>query len=160
MKKIRCKTNNGSYVEVNKKDLVFRPQIYAVIINKKNEILLCPNWDGYDFPGGGIEMGEKNEEALEREVFEETGLKIKIKKTFFIDSGFYFHPVKKKGFHNILIYATADVIGGEISTKNFDTCEKNYAGKAAWIPYKEIKEIKFYNSVDSIKLIEKAKKYE
>jgi hypothetical protein len=70
----------------------------------------------------------------------------------------YFHPNKKRGFHTILMYATARVIGGEISTENLDIHEQDYAGKAEWIPLGEVKDLKFYNSVDSVALIQQAKK--
>ncbi|HHU81445.1 MAG TPA: NUDIX domain-containing protein [Firmicutes bacterium] len=51
----------------------------AVIFNPDNKILLCKShkWnDEYVIPGGHVELGEKMEEALKREILEETGLKI------------------------------------------------------------------------------------
>lgn len=51
----------------------------AIIENKRGEILLIRSdkWDGlYIIPGGHVEFGETAKEALKREVFEETGLKI------------------------------------------------------------------------------------
>lgn len=51
----------------------------AVILNPKNEVLICRSnkWNQqYVIPGGHIERGEKMEEALIREVKEETGLKV------------------------------------------------------------------------------------
>ena len=159
MVKIKCNTNDGGFIEVDKDDLILRPQIYAVIINDKDEVLLCPNWDGYDFPGGGIDLGETNEIALKREVFEETGLEIEVEEVFFADSSMYFHPNKKQGFHTILMYATAHVIGGEISVDNLDTHEKDYAGKAVWKSIDGIDSLKFYNAVDSIKLIKSVKNF-
>lgn len=35
-----------------------------------------PNWPGFAFPGGHVEKGESFTDAVIREVFEETGLKI------------------------------------------------------------------------------------
>ena len=51
----------------------------AVIFNSDNKILLCKShkWnDKYIIPGGHIELGEKMETALKREILEETGLEI------------------------------------------------------------------------------------
>jgi len=53
----------------------------AVIINDKNELLVAtranePAKGTYDLPGGFVDMDESGEEAVAREVEEETGLKI------------------------------------------------------------------------------------
>jgi len=53
--------------------------VSAVIFNKDKKILLCKShkWNNqYVIPGGHIELGESMEDALKREVAEETGLSI------------------------------------------------------------------------------------
>lgn len=55
------------------------PTVSAVIFNPDGKILLCKShkWENkYVIPGGHIELGEKMEDALKREIMEETGLKI------------------------------------------------------------------------------------
>ncbi|MFB6319481.1 NUDIX domain-containing protein [Saccharicrinis sp. FJH54] len=55
------------------------PTVGAVIFNPDGKVLLCKShkWnDQYIIPGGHIELGETMEEALKREVLEETGLEI------------------------------------------------------------------------------------
>lgn len=55
------------------------PTVGAVIFNPDNKILLCKShkWNNkYVIPGGHIELGEKMEDALRREILEETGLEI------------------------------------------------------------------------------------
>ncbi|MDP4183553.1 MAG: NUDIX domain-containing protein [Bacteroidota bacterium] len=55
------------------------PTVSAIIFNPDNEILLCKSskWNNeYVIPGGHIETGERMEEALRREIKEETGLSI------------------------------------------------------------------------------------
>lgn len=55
------------------------PTVSAVICNPEGKILLCKShkWGNkYVIPGGHIELGEKMEDALRREVLEETGLHI------------------------------------------------------------------------------------
>ncbi len=55
----------------------------AIISNSKEEVLLVKRnkkngW--FTLPGGTIQQGEKIKDGLEREVFEETGLKVKVGK--------------------------------------------------------------------------------
>ena len=55
------------------------PTVGAVIINAEGKLFLMRShkWrDGWVVPGGHIELGESMEEALRREVKEETGLEI------------------------------------------------------------------------------------
>ncbi len=66
--------------------------VSAIIFNSRNEILLCRShkWDNkYVIPGGHVEYGEKLEDALRREILEETGLNIFSIKLFGIKECFY-----------------------------------------------------------------------
>lgn len=147
---------NKFNVSINK--LAFRPSVYGIII-EKGRILLSKQWDGYDFPGGGIEVGETVREALKREVKEETGLNIKIGKIVACENSFFKLPfVENKFVHSILIYYLCEKTGGKLTTKNFDADEKKYADMPEWIKLKDIKKIKFCTSVDSIRIIKDAVK--
>lgn len=55
------------------------PTVGALIFNQEGKVFLMKSykWRGkYVIPGGHIELGEKMEEALKREIKEETGLDI------------------------------------------------------------------------------------
>lgn len=55
------------------------PVVGALIFNKENKVFLMtsPKWKGkYVIPGGHIELGETMEQALKREIKEETNLSI------------------------------------------------------------------------------------
>jgi ADP-ribose pyrophosphatase YjhB (NUDIX family) len=59
--------------------------VTVLIVNEKEEILLVkrrnePGKNLWSFPGGLIELGESIKKTAEREVKEETGLKIKVRK--------------------------------------------------------------------------------
>jgi nucleoside triphosphatase len=66
--------------------------VSAVIFNKADQILLCKShkWDNkYIIPGGHVELGEKLEDALKREILEETALEIHSIKLIGIKECFY-----------------------------------------------------------------------
>lgn len=156
-KTVLCRDKDGNKEEIPVEKLSFRPSIYAIII-KEEKVLLVPQWDGYDFPGGGIDLGETLDEAFEREVWEETGLHVKRGELLASEDDFY---MRGKDFpcHSILLYYTCKEISGEVSSKNFSEEEKGYAKKAEWISIANIPKLKirFYNSVDSLNLIKKAR---
>ena len=63
------------------------PTVGALIFNPQGEIFLIKShkWrDKYVIPGGHIELGESFEEALKREILEETGFKIYDIKFFYL----------------------------------------------------------------------------
>lgn len=155
-KKNICREVKGAAREVASDELSFRPSVYGVII-KNNAVLLVPQWgDGYDFPGGGVELGETMDEALEREVREETGFLVKRDRVLACESDFFITPFSNKSVHSILVFYACTVVGGEISDRGFDAREKEYARKAEWVGLNEIEKIRFYNPVDSVALIREA----
>jgi len=50
-----------------------RPGVYAVIENNHQQIAVIETSKGYFLPGGGIDSGESEMDALKREIFEEIG---------------------------------------------------------------------------------------
>ena len=154
-KEIMCRTIDGATQEVDARELSFRPSVYGVAI-RENQVLLVPQWDGYDFPGGGMEIGETINEAFSREIRKETGLNAERGEILVCESDFFIHPYRKTAHNTILMYFACTNITGEISTENFDADEKKYAKKAEWVDIAKIDTIKFYNPIDSVGLIRHA----
>ncbi len=155
MKTVTCRGVNGDSEEVPVDALSFRPSVYGVII-EDNAVLLSRQWDGYDFPGGGVDLGETLDEALAREVKEETGLTVTRDKLILVKDDFFTHPGSKKHFQSILIYFTCKDVEGDISIDGFDEHEKSYAQAAEWVSLDKIDGLKFYNPIDSVALIQQA----
>ena len=158
-KKVICHDLDNKEFEIETDKLIFRPSVYGILI-EKNRILLSKRWDGYDMPGGGVDIHETLEEALKREFFEETGIKVELVAPIHCETSF-FNPSHSKNYKNQywncpLIYFLVKKVGGKISKDNFDDEEKDYADLPEWIDLDKIKQIKFYNSVDNDKVIKKA----
>ncbi|HXF85394.1 MAG TPA: NUDIX domain-containing protein [Anaerolineales bacterium] len=89
----------------------------AAIFDKQGRILLTRRADNdqWCLPGGGMEPGESVAEACEREVFEETGLSVRVKRLV----GVYSHPhqlaIYPDGgkYQIVVLHFEAEIIGGE-----------------------------------------------
>ncbi len=145
--------------KISSDKIIFRPSVYGVLF-KENKILLSKQWDGYDFPGGGINIDETIEEALKREFIEETGLEVELLQPIYCQTSF-FKPTHSKGHKHEnwncpLIYYLVKEVGGQISKDNLDEEEQEYADLPEWIDIKVADKLKYLNSIDSVKLIEMA----
>jgi len=87
------------------------------IIIKDGEILLVkrkndPFKGKWALPGGFVEYGEKTEDAVVREVLEETGLKATVYKTI----GVYSDPNRDPRGHTITVVYKLDIKGGKLKS--------------------------------------------
>lgn len=99
----------------------------VVVINPKGEILLQHRMDNnlWGFPGGALELGETVEQAAAREVFEETGVKVKSLKLLGVYSGkdtYYKYPNGDEVYW-VTIAFTSNEFHGEIRPDNYESKE-------------------------------------
>ena len=88
--------------------------VAALVTNEEGKILLVNSpWRGWEYPGGLIEPGETFEEALHREVREESGVEIEI--TGFVGI------CKNVGLDIVNIDFTAKYAGGALATSEEST---------------------------------------
>lgn len=83
----------------------FRPSAYGIIINVgKIALLHNRNSPKLSFPGGGIELGETNQEAVKREVMEEIGLRVRVDQLLAHDQDFFYYNPKDILVHTFLFF--------------------------------------------------------
>lgn len=147
-------------LEADVDQLKFRPGVYGAIV-KDGKILLSRQWDGYDFPGGGVNLGEKIEAALVREIKEETGFDVVPRELIACVDDFHKMFFSENFVHSILIYYSCEIIGGELSKDNFDKnqFEDKYMEMAEWVDLCDLSKIKFFDPAGKVKarLLEKIK---
>lgn len=119
----------------------YRDNVAAIIINKDKKVLMCEHvWidNAWQFPQGGLERGESEEDAILRELYEEIGtknLKILGKVDEPIKYKFPFYLKEKYGMdgneqHFFLLY-----FYGDDSEIRFDNQEKPEFKAFKWVDF-------------------------
>lgn len=122
--------------------MINRPQILlvnrAIIHNSKNQILIIKRSElttymtnKWELPGGKLDIGQDAVESLVREVYEETGLTIKL-----IDKIAYWHStIVKEGKYEGLPYIVIVGVAKPVMEKEITLSDENSDFK--WVSYEE-----------------------
>lgn len=111
-------------------------RVVAAVIKSNNKIFATQRGygefrGGWEFPGGKIEEGETEQEALKREIVEELGVEIDVKEL--IDTIEYDYP----SFHLAMDCFWAEIISGKIVLKEHEAAKwltKDELNSVEWLP--------------------------
>ena len=127
----------------------FRKGIFFVVyhLEDRNPKFLIQkrklHWKGYEFPKGGIESGEFEEECVKREIFEETGLNIKKLKNHHL-SGKYLYRKALKDRPNV-IGQTWKLYSAEVGKGNVEIDPKEHSSYE-WLNYEDARKKLTWNN--------------
>lgn len=105
MKQVECRTLYGGTRLVPVDDLIIRPSVYAIVTHNEHVLLAKAQTTGrWMQPGGGIEKGETVEEALQREMLEETGITVTIDAFAHFEHEFFYYDPKETALQSYLFF--------------------------------------------------------
>lgn len=118
-------------------------RVKVIIINSNKEILLGYSHNDYQFPGGYVEEGESFEETINREVEEETGIVLDVKKLepFACNIGYYKdYPEKGNNRKNeIYYYEVFSDAKPNLNNTNYTEAEKEGNFELRYIPIADVR---------------------
>ena len=122
-----------------------RPHIgVGILLIRDNKLLLVkrkydPDAGYWSIPGGHLDLGERVEEAAEREAFEETGFKVKVSSLAGIINKIMYDKKGKIEYHYVLLNYFVDQIEGD---PNQPPKAQDDALEAKFVPFQELKDYK------------------
>ncbi|WBW94938.1 NUDIX hydrolase [Oceanirhabdus sp. W0125-5] len=104
----------------------------ACITNERGEILLQKRSDKeelWGFPGGALEIGESIEEAMIREVKEETGLDVNVEYLIGVYSKYFSKYPNGDSAQSIVYFFKCNVASGDLVIDNKETFDLRFFDK-------------------------------
>lgn len=127
-------------------------RVKILLINSKNEILLGYSHHNYQFIGGHVEEGEELVQTINREVEEETGIKLNLKdaKAFSINYGYYkdWPEEGKNRKIEIYYYEIRTDLKPELKNTNYTEHEQEGKFNLQYIPLEEVESVILKNSTE------------
>lgn len=121
------------------------PSCHA-LVRQGEQILLVrrghPPFQGcWSLPGGSVELGERVEEALIREVREETGLEVAVSRFLGYADGIQHDSAGQVQYHHVMLYFEVRPVGGQLRAGDD-------AAEAAWIAPAEVERLPLTDAVE------------
>ncbi|HRU87637.1 MAG TPA: NUDIX hydrolase [Syntrophales bacterium] len=107
-------------VGVSRREYPQRPIVgVGAVVCKDGKVLLVqraapPSRGLWAIPGGSLEVGETLQEGAEREILEETGVRIKAGEPVYAFDFIQYDDQKRLQYHFVIVDVEAEYLGGEV----------------------------------------------
>lgn len=118
--------NGNEYKLPKDREVTFRPGCYAIVKHKDKFLFILDEASGlWEFPGGGLDIGENFLECVVRETKEETGYSIRVinKEPFFVSTSMDYFRKKDTYHQTIQLFYVCELISEVRGKQNFDVDE-------------------------------------
>ncbi len=134
---VLCRTLFGATKAVPIERLRFRPSAYGVVVHE-GRILLATgiHTHKYVLPGGGVKLGEPVEDALKRELYEETGIQIAVGDLLHAHDDFFYYDPTGNAFHSFMLYYRCTPL--TFTLRASDEVEDDDVEYPRWVPVEEL----------------------
>jgi 8-oxo-dGTP diphosphatase len=145
-----CTSLYGEKVSIPTEKLTFRIAGYGIVI-QNGQILIATgkNTGKYWFPGGGVDLGEKITDAVRREIMEETGIEVEIKKELASEEIFFYYNPQDLAFHQYSIFFQCKPLSMEVGPEDQLDSEEE-TEKPHWVDIKKLKKEDFHPGAEKV----------
>jgi len=128
------------YLLPKDKKIKWRPSASALVVKNEKILMIKAKQHGkWELPGGGIELGETIKEGLEREVYEETGYKVKTNgNVIHFTNHFFYAPDIDEFFETIVL-----ILKAKLKESKQDKKIINYQDEideVKWVPINKLED--------------------
>lgn len=149
MSMVECITIDGRKKMVQQDRLVLRPAVYAIVLHEGKLLLMTARRVGkYHLPGGGINVGERMTDALERELQEETGIEVEIERFAHFEELFFYYDPSGTAYHGLHFYYVCRP--KTLALLDDAQVEDDAAGQPRWASLQELQAQDFWVHGDII----------
>ena len=119
----------------------FNYRVGAIIIHDEKILLMRNPEAPYLYSvGGRVNYNETTQEAVIREVFEETGLTLEVDRPVFFHEQFFDEEVTGEHFHEVAVYYLMKDIDDLSSLDCVSVTERGVSEELVWIPLDELEQ--------------------